>query len=110
MLTELDMNCRGSRVTKRFRSTLAGSDGIFADHKPTAADLCARRTVKRAVAANPDFAFIRSIPFSGKRLIGCLFVFLRGQWVMAETTLSSDTLLTLETAKEGGRLSADSVE
>lgn len=52
----------------------------------------------------------RSIQFSGKRLIGCLFVFLRGQWVMAETTLSSDTLLTLETAKEGGRLSADSVE
>jgi hypothetical protein len=31
-LTELNIDCPGSHVTKRYRPALAGSDGIFADH------------------------------------------------------------------------------
>jgi hypothetical protein len=32
-LTELDIDCPGSHVTKRYRPARAGSDEIFADHR-----------------------------------------------------------------------------
>jgi hypothetical protein len=49
-LTELDIDCPGSHVTKRYRPARAGSDEIFADHSHNRSGSYATKRYRPALA------------------------------------------------------------